>query len=312
MTDAERIRRALQFIPANDRALWVEVGMAVHSELGNAGRSLWDEWSRQAENYSATAAAAVWRSFKAGKITIASLFARAIAAGYQHDSGYIDPGPEELARREKQRAHRERQQADALALRQKTHAEAAKRAATLISQTTLSEHAYLKEKGLGATLGLVDAEFALLVPMRDYASNALLGVQTIRLIDNQWEKKMLHGQRAKGAVLRLGPRTCPETCFVEGYATGLSVEIALRLLRINAAVMVCFSAQNMVHVAQGINGTRYVFADNDQSETGEKAAQQAGLPYCMADEVGMDANDLHQKFGVMAVAKKLMEVRRRL
>lgn len=194
----------------------------------------------------------------------------------------------------------------------KGHAEAAKRAATLISQTTLSEHAYLKEKGLGATLGLVDAEFALLVPMRDYASNALLGVQTIRLIDNQWEKKMLHGQRANGAVLRLGPRTCPETCFVEGYATGLSVEIALRLLRINAAVMVCFSAQNMVHVAQGINGTRYVFADNDQSETGEKAAQQAGLPYCMADEVGMDANDLHQKFGVMAVAKKLMEVRRRL
>lgn len=193
----------------------------------------------------------------------------------------------------------------------KGHAEASRRAAALISQATRTEHAYLVEKGLGDVLGLVGPESELLVPMRDSGSNALLGVQAIRLIDNEWEKKMIYGMRAKGAVMRIGPRHSAETCFVEGYATGLSVDIALRLLRLNAAVMVCFSAQNMVHVAQSVGGRRYVFADHDVSETGQKAAEATGLPYCMSNAVG-DANDLHQTAGVMAVAKKLMEARQRL
>ena len=190
----------------------------------------------------------------------------------------------------------------------KGHVEASRRAATLISQAARGEHPYLKEKGLGDVLGLVGPETELLVPMRDFSSNSLLGVQVIRLIDNEWEKKMIYGMRAKGAVLRIGPRHATETCFVEGYATGLSVDIALRLLRLNATVMVCFSAQNMVHVAQSISGRRYVFADHDASETGQKAAEATGLPYCMSNAVG-DANDLHQKAGVMAVAKKLLEAR---
>lgn len=194
----------------------------------------------------------------------------------------------------------------------KGHAEAAKRAAAMISQATRAEHGYLAEKGLGDVLGLVGAESELLVPMRDFSSNALLGVQVIRLVNNEWEKKMIFGMRAKGAVFRIGPNRAAETCFVEGYATGLSVDMALRLLRLNASVMVCFSAQNMVHVAQSIKGRRYAFADNDESGTGEKSAQQAGLPYCMADQIGMDANDLHQRSGVMAVARKLMEARQRM
>lgn len=211
---------------------------------------------------------------------------------------------------EKREWHARRQAADQA--KSKAHAEASARSAALIAQATRAEHAYLVEKGLGDVLGLVGPESELLVPMRDCARNDLLGVQVIRLVDNEWEKKMIYGMRAKGAVFRLGPRRSVETCFVEGYATGLSVDIALRLLRLSASVMVCFSAQNLVHVSQSVGGRRYAFADNDKSETGEKAAQQAGLPYCMADEVGMDANDLHQRSGVMAVAKKLMEVRQRL
>ena len=42
-----------------------------------------------------------------------------------------------------------------------------------------------------------------------------------------------------------------------------------------------------------------------------EAAQQAGLAYCMSDVVGEDANDLHQRAGVFAVAAKLMEARRK-
>jgi putative DNA primase/helicase len=37
----ERIRDALQFIDASDRKTWVEMGMAIHAEFGDAGFDLW-------------------------------------------------------------------------------------------------------------------------------------------------------------------------------------------------------------------------------------------------------------------------------
>lgn len=196
--------------------------------------------------------------------------------------------------------------------RLKDHADAAKRAAAMISQAARTNHPYLKEKGLEEVLGLVIDERELIIPMRDFKSEALLGAQVIKVVGDQWEKKMIYGMRAKGAVFRIGNKRSAETVLAEGYSTGLSIDIALRLLRLNASVLVCFSAQNLVHVAQNTAGRRFVFADNDVSKTGEKAAQAAGLPYCISDVVGNDANDDHKQFGVMAVAKRLMEVRTRL
>jgi putative DNA primase/helicase len=145
--------------------------------------------------------------------------------------------------------------------------------------------------------------------MRDYRDNSLLGIQTIQLVDNEWEKRMLSGMRAKGAILRIGPQWAAETFFCEGYVTGLSIDAALRLARLNASVMVCFSASNLTFVAKAMTGTRFVVADNDVSLTGERAALATGLPYCMSEAVGEDVNDLHRRAGVMAVAKLLMEVR---
>ena len=55
----------------------------------------------------------------------------------------------------------------------------------------------------------------------------------------------------------------------------------------------------------------FVFADNDESKTGEKSAQSTGLPWTMADEVGWDANDLHAHNGLFAVVKKIMMCRGR-
>jgi putative DNA primase/helicase len=65
-----------------------------------------------------------------------------------------------------------------------------------------------------------------------------------------------------------------------------------------------------VQVADQIPGRRFVFADNDESKTGEKAAIQTGLPWTMADEKGWDANDLHAHHGLFAVVKKMMLCRR--
>jgi len=73
--------------------------------------------------------------------------------------------------------------------------------------------------------------------------------------------------------------------------------------------VVCFSAGNMVSVADQIQGKKFVFADNDESQTGEKSAISTGLPWTMAETVGWDANDLHIKQGLFAVVKKIMECR---
>lgn len=49
---------------------------------------------------------------------------------------------------------------------------------------------------------------------------------------------------------------------------------------------------------------------NELSRAGEKAACKTGLPYCMSDVAGEDANDLHQRAGLTALCALLMTVRR--
>lgn len=196
---------------------------------------------------------------------------------------------------------------------QRKYENAALRAAVMLRSTKPERHDYLIRKGLGDVLGLVLPDGELFVPMRSMTNNDLQGAQIIKWLPEEmrWEKKMLPGMRAKGAVLRLGPRNAQETCYCEGYATGLSIELAARQVRIQAAVAVCFSDSNMVHVAsQAKGGRRYVFADNDKSGAGERAAAETGLPYCMSPVVGEDANDMHVRAGLMAVAQLLMAVRR--
>jgi putative DNA primase/helicase len=67
-----------------------------------------------------------------------------------------------------------------------------------------------------------------------------------------------------------------------------------------------------VAVADQIKGKRFIFADNDASETGQKAAESTGLPWTMADEVGMDANDLHVKKGLFNVVEKIMKLKKKV
>lgn len=213
---------------------------------------------------------------------------------------------------EEKRAWAVKRQA-ANANQQRKHENAALHAAMLIRTTTPAPHDYLLRKGLPKVEGLVTPAGELLVPMRNLFTNELQGVQIIRWVPEEmkWEKKMNPGMRAKGAVLRLGPKNAAETVFCEGYATGLSIEAAVRQMRLNAAVLVCFSDSNMVHVANLITkGKRYVFADNDKSGAGERAARETGLPYCMSETEGFDANDEHKRGSLMPVCSLLMEARR--
>ena len=194
---------------------------------------------------------------------------------------------------------------------ERAYANAARRAQAALSTTRMGEHGYLMFKGLKECRVLVLPDGGLFIPMRNVVTNELQGAQSIRWDEEtrKWVKKMLHGMKAKNAVFRLGPKTASETILCEGYATGLSIELAVRLLRLNAAVMVCFSAGNLVNVAPQIKGRKFVFADNDESQAGENAAKKTGLPYCMADTVGFDANDLHVRDGLYKLADMVMRAR---
>jgi phage/plasmid primase-like uncharacterized protein len=195
---------------------------------------------------------------------------------------------------------------------EKKYQNAAFQADVTLRSAKYDNHSYLEIKGFKETRGLV-LDGKLLIPMRNVVTNKLQGYQSI-VWDGEarkYEKKMLHGMRAKNAVLYLGARDANECWLVEGFATGLSLRHALRSVGIPASVVICFSASNMIQVADQIQGKKFIFADNDESKTGEKSAIQTGLPWTMADTVGWDANDLHLGDSLFAVVKKIMELRQR-
>jgi len=178
---------------------------------------------------------------------------------------------------------------------------AAKVASEALRNATLSTHPYLARKGFPDEMGLVD-DGMLLIPMRDYANYR--NVLSVQRISPTGEKKFLYGGRSRGAVFKIGNGR--ERWFCEGYATGLSIKAALESMYRQATVVVCFSANNMELVAKDQPG--YVFADNDASETGQKAAEAIGSPWVMSPMVGEDANDYMQRMGVPALAKLMREV----
>jgi len=202
--------------------------------------------------------------------------------------------------------------ASAATEQEKKYQNAAFQADVTLRSAKYDNHGYLEIKGFKETRGLV-LDDKLLIPMRNVTTNKLQGYQSIRwdMEERKYEKKMLHGMRAKNAVLFLGDRDAQEVWLVEGFATGLSVRHALRSVGIPAAVVVCFSASNLIQVADQIKGRRFVFVDNDESKTGENSAIKTGLPWTMADTVGYDANDLHLKESLWAVVAKIMELRKR-
>lgn len=189
-------------------------------------------------------------------------------------------------------------------------ARAAVRADALLADARPGDHNYLASKRLADVRGLVLPDGTLFVPMRDWQTNGLRGAQLIRwdADERRYDKKFLPGMRSKGAVFRLGSAYAGRSWLVEGLATGLSVAAALTLMRLRDSVVVCFSAGNLVHVARMLRGDRIVFADNDASGTGERAAQSTGLPYCMAPTVGQDANDVHCQEGLYALAALMRQV----
>jgi putative DNA primase/helicase len=122
------------------------------------------------------------------------------------------------------------------------------------------------------------------------------------LIDQEGGKKFLFGQRTSQAEFvfdNKGPHI-----YCEGYATALSIRAALKSLKKQYTLHVCFSAGNMEKVAL-VHGPGFVVADNDESKTGEESAKRIGFPYFLPPTVGHDFNDMQREVGLLRSAMAL-------
>ena len=220
---------------------------------------------------------------------------------------YQDPNARPWTDQEKREWMLKRQTANAQ--KDSSYELAAQRADIALRSAKSDTHPYLTIKGFPDMKGLV-LDDKLLIPMRNVVTNKLQGYQQIFWDgpNMRYEKKMLAGMRAKNAVFFLGERCDNLKILVEGYATALSVQAAIKMIGLNASVICCFSASNLVQIASSLSGKVGIYADNDQSQTGEKSAIQTGFPYVMSKVVGHDANDDMKKFGTLYVAQKLMEL----
>ena len=193
-------------------------------------------------------------------------------------------------------------QAQAEQQRRKLATEAVGKAVRMLNESGYRTHAYLEAKGFPDEQGSVlniENKPVLLIPMR--MGKSLVGVQQI------WEdgtKKFLYGQRTSGSTFTFDNKGLNIVC--EGYATALSVRAAMKQLKRRYTIHVCFSAGNMVRVAEGLE-QGLVIADNDESGTGQKAAEEIGWPVWMSDRVGEDANDTHRRIGLFEFSQSLTQ-----
>lgn len=300
----EAIRAALACIPADDRELWLRIGMAIHSELPDAeGFELFDAWSSTGDTYAAAAVRDTWRSFKpGGRVTIGTLWHEAKARGFKGRP------PERTAEDERRaRELAERRQADEARFRQKAD-ETARTAARQWAVATEGRSAYLDRKGVKGFGVRVLADGVTLVP----ACNAAGELVNLQRIAPDGTKRFLKWGRKAGTWHQVGDPAGADVLLVaEGYATAASVHEAT-----GRPVAVAWDAGNLRAVAEALapahpSARLLIAGDEDLSTPGNPgrakataAARATGgaavFPVGLPDGAS-DFNDLHVAAGLDAV-----------
>lgn len=227
-------------------------------------------------------------------------------------AGGLDPAERERIQRQQQaKTEQERQRAEQQ--RQK----AARRAADIMADTGQGESPYLERKGFGSHLSAVNRTLireggenfhagSLVIPLTNEAGE-LLNVQLIRA---DGTKRYLHGGQKAGAFHRIEGGEL--VAVVEGYATGLSVHLA-----IGATVYCAMDAGNLHAVAQIASRQHpeariLLCGDNDEGTQGnpgktkaEQAAAAIGGLIALPPIAG-DWNDYHRAHGLTATREGIM------
>lgn len=292
-------------IPADDRATWVRVGMAVKAELGDAGFDLWDRWSQMSDGYRERDAAAVWRSISVGHgVTVATLFWLARDHGWRPDdqSARSLPPPSPVRRPAPQASAGD----DALKL---------KRAGELWAQAipirgTLTQR-YLEHRGCALPNPAADLRHLDRVDIFGFNGPAMVGrisaTQDHRVLQGlhlTWVEADGRGRRERRYLGRKGGgviRLWPEEGVTCGLAIAEGIETALAAAHDFVPIWATMDAGNLAAfpVLDGVDALT-IFADRDESGTGQAAAAEAGRRWnaagrevriLMSSEIGRDIAD---------------------
>lgn len=76
------LRSALAYLDADDRDIWIRVGMALRSTDAPNAFGLWTEWSQLSSKFDAKAQRKTWDSFRPESIHVETVFAMAAEAGW--------------------------------------------------------------------------------------------------------------------------------------------------------------------------------------------------------------------------------------
>jgi putative DNA primase/helicase len=328
VTEENRIREALTFIPPADREMWVKLAMAVKSELGEAGFDLWDTWGQGAGNYDPAAAKAVWKSAKAGgKTRIGTLFHLARLHGWQ-DSG-ARPAPRAAELEAQRRAAAERAEREA-AEEKRRQALARRKANGMWNHATEGgdDHPYLLRKRVrahGLRVGIWQRWIqdgagrwvpepvpgCLLVPTRS-ASGTLHSLQAIypEKIDGRDKDYLPHGRKS-GCFHLIGEVADGlPLCIAEGYATSATVHEAT-----GWPVAVAFDAGNLEPVARALREkhpaiSMIVAGDDDHLTEGNpgrtraEAAARAVGGVVVLPEFGPDRPEPWTDFNDLSISER--------
>lgn len=278
MTNVDDIKQAIQYVDNSDRDLWVRMGAALKTELGEAGFDIFNDWSQTAANYDPNSAKSVWKSLKPGFVNINSLFYEARQEGYRPNAPFKPLNVEELKERERAaeeaRLLAEKERQDEMA---KAKEEAQNKYSSLSPIRDIN-HDYLVNKGINERSLLRQVrrdQDNLIIPMKK--NGEIVGLQSI---NKTGRKSFTKGMELKGASLVLGSWANREKGIVltEGYATAASIHKATGLTTI-----VCFAGFNLKEVAErlpkDLNVPIIIAADNDLPD---KNGKRAGLDYAIA------------------------------
>lgn len=308
------VAAALRFIDPTDQDTWVKVGMGVKQALSEAGYSVWDEWSRGADNYAEAAAKARWKSFKTtgAGVGIGTVFDMAKSSGWvpSDDMQAAPIAPEERERRDSERKAAQQAATEAREAKERQQAiEAQKRFNGAYNQ---GSSPYLVRKMIQAhSVRFVDpapsiaelmgnafkpGDQCMLIPLTD-VNGEVWSLQTI--YPCKWkpngspvatDKIVLKESRKSGSMhwLAKPDESAPGWILIaEGYATAATVHEATSL-----PTVMCVDSGNMAKVVKLIR-TKYpdhrlmVCADDDhttQSKTGRNPGLNAA--HSAATEVG--------------------------
>lgn len=310
------IRSALTFIPADERDLWLRIGMALKSELGDDGFDLFATWSESAASFNEKSVKSSWKSFKpGGGVTIATLIAEAKQRGF--DPKKYAPAAE-LSDEDRERIKRDRQAREHIAaedVKTKQIAAAAEAKKVWGTATDSGEAPYLKRKSVDG-YGIRYASDVLLVPLVDDGGN----LWNVQRVFSNGDKRFFAGGRVSGCFHIIGDvHTSAWLLIAEGYATAATLHKAT-----GYAVVVAFNESNIKHVATTMRklhpAAKLLICADDDSETETKSGKNPGIAaavvaaksvnglWCKPDGLPADKtdfNDLAAASGIDAVQQQI-------